>query len=209
MAKDKDNSSFSMLDLFRTEVSEQGKVLTDGLLALEANPTAADRLEELMRAAHSIKGAARLVGVEPVVRLAHVAEDAFVAAQNSTITLNSIHVDVLLSAVDKIISISELTENEIAGWDALHGNELDELVNSIAAIKSGEVAEKKTSAKTESPEKNSSSKKAKPVLSPLKRPAGKGKKLADADIKSRGKINSPATKAGEAGIVAQDRKSVV
>ena len=67
MADNKDKSNFSMLDLFRTEVSEQGKILTEGILGLEENPAAADRLEALMRAAHSLKGAARLVGVEPSV----------------------------------------------------------------------------------------------------------------------------------------------
>ncbi|MCR4303600.1 MAG: hybrid sensor histidine kinase/response regulator [Gallionella sp.] len=197
MGTEKDNSSFSMLDLFRTEVSEQGKVLTDGLLALENNPSAADRLEALMRAAHSIKGAARLVGVEPVVRLAHVAEDVFVAAQNSEITLNSNHVDVLLNAVDRIISISGLAEKEIAGWEGLHGSELNELVQGIAAIKSGEMAEIKTAAKPEIPGKSSTPKKAKTALSQPKTPAGKSKEPAGPDIKSRKKVSFPAAKAGK------------
>ena len=133
----KDNSKYSMLDLFRTEVSEQGKVLTDGLLGLEDDTSDAKRLESLMRAAHSIKGAARMVGVEAVVRLAHVAEDAFVAAQNATITLNSAHVDVLLKAVDRIIAISRLSESEIAGWEEQNKLELDALIAGMAAIKSG------------------------------------------------------------------------
>ena len=178
MGNDKDYSSFSMLDLLRTEVSEQGKVLTEGLLALEVDPTATDRLEALMRAAHSIKGAARLVGVEPIVKLAHVAEDVFVAAQNSTITLNSDHVDILLNAVDKIISISGLPEKEIAEWEESHRSELDGLVKGIVAIMSGGVHEKK------------------PVLSPVeglaspekKSPptngAGENKKIAETEIQS-------------------------
>jgi len=177
MGTGKDNSSFSMLDLFRTEVSEQGKILTEGLLALEDNPTAADRLEALMRAAHSIKGAARLVGVDPVVRLAHVAEDAFVAAQDSTITLNSSHVDILLNAVDKIISISELSENEIAGWEDLHKGELDELLSGLAAIKSGDIPDIKTPAVPVKQEKSPRPEKAKP--------ASKRKKSADTGIKSK------------------------
>lgn len=158
MGNDRDNSSFSMLDLFRTEVSEQGKVLTEGLLALEANPLGADRLEAMMRAAHSIKGAAKLVGVEPVVRLAHVAEDVFVAAQESTITLNSDHVDILLNAVDKIISISKLSEKEISGWEGLHKSELDELVKGIAAIKSEDAVTPVTVAEPEVSEKSSHAK---------------------------------------------------
>ena len=194
MGTDRDNSNFSMLDLFRTEVSEQGKVLTEGLLALEENPAAADRLEALMRAAHSIKGAARLVGVEPVVRLAHVAEDAFVAAQNSTITLNSNHVDILLQAVDKIISISELSENEIAGWDDLHRGELDDLVKGVAAIKSGDTAELKVSTDPKRVAADLPTKKGKPALSQPKRPVNKSEKSADADVKSKGKVKPPVAK---------------
>ena len=72
----------SMLELFRIECEQHGKVLGDGLLALEQNPTSADWLEQLMRAAHSIKGAARMVDIEPVVQVAHSMEDGFVAAQN-------------------------------------------------------------------------------------------------------------------------------
>lgn len=198
MGNGKDNSSFSMLDLFRTEISEQGKVLSEGLLALEADPTAADRLESLMRAAHSIKGAARLVGVEPVVRLAHVAEDAFVAAQNAEITLNSNHVDILLTVVDKIIAISELSESEMTGWEGRHKSELDELITGTAAIKSGAVAETKAPAKPVKPEKSPRPEQAKPALSPPKRAAGKSKKLADTDAKEKKKKASPAAGAEKA-----------
>lgn len=175
MADNKDNSNFSMLDLFRTEVSEQGKVLTEGLLGLEENPAADDRLEALMRAAHSLKGAARMVGVEPVVRVAHVIEDVFVAAQQSEITLNSDHVDILLQGVDTIISISGMSENEIAGWGALHASELDSLVQGIAAIKSGHAAQKNAPAVPESTEKNPAPKKAEPATN-------KNKPVADSSM---------------------------
>src|SRR4030065_1509453 len=63
--KNKQMADSSMLDLFRIEVTEQGNVLMDGLLALEENPAATDRLEALIRAAQSIKGAARLGGGDP------------------------------------------------------------------------------------------------------------------------------------------------
>ena len=48
----------SMADLFRREVGSQSAILTEGLLALERDPTATEKLGELMRAAHSLKGAA-------------------------------------------------------------------------------------------------------------------------------------------------------
>jgi len=146
MSVDQDMSNFSMLDLFRTEVSEQGKILTEGLLALEQGAAAPDRLEAMMRAAHSLKGAARLVGVEPVVRLAHVLEDVFVAAQNAALVLGTGHVDVLLGGVDAITYIAGLAENEIAAWSGLHQAELDDLVQRIAAIKANSGAKPASSA---------------------------------------------------------------
>ena len=55
------------MDLFRSEADGQIALLTEGLLALEgeASPSA---LEALMRAAHSLKGAARIVGRGPFRR---------------------------------------------------------------------------------------------------------------------------------------------
>ena len=60
----------SMLELFQLEAEAQAQVLNAGLLALERNPTQADQLEACMRAAHSLKGAARIVGVDAGVSIA-------------------------------------------------------------------------------------------------------------------------------------------
>lgn len=136
MADDDNLSNFSMIDLFRTEVAEQTKILTSGLLALEEDPAAADRLEALMRAAHSVKGAARLVGIDPVVQLAHIMEDVFVAAQNSELTLKTDHVDMLLAGVDTLISIAKLSENDMANWGTKHSDDLGNLLKALGFIKS-------------------------------------------------------------------------
>ena len=64
-------SNFSMLELFRLEVDNQAAILNEGLLALEHGNQSAQQLEALMRAAHSVKGAARMVGNDDGVLLAH------------------------------------------------------------------------------------------------------------------------------------------
>jgi len=76
-----DMSNFSMMDLFRMEAETQVAILNENILALENNPNSPAELESLMRAAHSLKGAARIVGLDAAVRIAHVMEDCFVAAQ--------------------------------------------------------------------------------------------------------------------------------
>ena len=77
-----DLSKFSLWDLFRGEVETHSKTLTAGLLALEERPGDLDRIKALMRAAHSIKGAARVVQHPLAVDVAHAMEDRLVAAQS-------------------------------------------------------------------------------------------------------------------------------
>jgi len=82
-----DYSQMSLLDMFRTEAEAQTQVLTASLLALEHDPDAAMHTEACMRAAHSLKGAARIVGVPAGMRVAHAMEDCFVAAQQGQLKL--------------------------------------------------------------------------------------------------------------------------
>jgi two-component system, chemotaxis family, sensor histidine kinase and response regulator WspE len=106
----------SMMDLFRMEAEAQVTILNDGLLALESNAQSARVLETLMRSAHSIKGAARIVSLDAIVNIAHVMEDCFVAAQSKTITLNPDAVDSLLQAVDLLQGITEVSNSELPQW---------------------------------------------------------------------------------------------
>src|SRR4051812_26019010 len=95
-----DLSNFSMLDLFRVETENQAHVMTEGLLVLERDPRAASQLEICMRGAHSLKGAARIVGLEAAVSVAHAMEDCFAAAQQGILALDQPQIDLLLRGVD-------------------------------------------------------------------------------------------------------------
>jgi two-component system sensor histidine kinase and response regulator WspE len=95
-----------MLELFRLEVDNQATILNDGLLALEQDTHSEQQLEALMRAAHSIKGAARMVDIDIGVKLAHAMEDCFVAAQQGELRLQPHQIDLLLKGVDQLIAIS-------------------------------------------------------------------------------------------------------
>ncbi|MBD8623792.1 hybrid sensor histidine kinase/response regulator [Pseudomonas sp. CFBP 13727] len=95
----------SLLELFSLEAEAQTQVLNAGLLALERNPTQADQLEACMRAAHSLKGAARIVGLDAGVRVAHVMEDCLVAAQERRVYLMPEHIDALLLGTDLLMRV--------------------------------------------------------------------------------------------------------
>lgn len=110
------SADFSLIDLFRAEVETHNASLSNGLLALESKPGDPTILEPLMRAAHSIKGAARIIGLDTVVTLAHAMEDCFVAAQEKKLTLGTVHIDTLLQGVDFFAKLKVLPESEITPW---------------------------------------------------------------------------------------------
>lgn len=107
----------SLLELFSLEAEAQTQVLSAGLLALERNPTQADQLEACMRAAHSLKGAARIVGVDAGVSVAHVMEDCLVSAQEGRLYLRPEHIDALLQGTDLLMRIATPGGAEIVALD--------------------------------------------------------------------------------------------
>ncbi|MCK6681195.1 MAG: hybrid sensor histidine kinase/response regulator [Thermoanaerobaculia bacterium] len=90
------------LELFRHEAELHTATLTDGLLVLEKEPRRLEVVERLMRAAHSIKGAARVVGLEAAVRLAHAAEDQLIRIQTGSAEVSPVRIEMLLEASDML-----------------------------------------------------------------------------------------------------------
>ncbi len=126
----------SLLELFRSEVEAHSAVLTQGLLAIENDPKAVDgHIEALMRAAHSVKGGARIVELNTAVRLAHGMEDCFVAIRESSITLQPAHIDIFLKAVDLL---GQIADNAISGKKEWSEDQAEYLLSAIASISSGE-----------------------------------------------------------------------
>jgi len=145
-----DLSGFSMMDLFRMEAEERLAVLSQGLVGLEtdASPTA---IEPLMRAAHSIKGAARVVGLDAAVRVAHAMEDVLVAAQKGKIALPPPAVDALLRGVDFLAAVSTVKEAELEAWQASKADEVEALAAALAEIEAGRTPAASDPAPTSAP----------------------------------------------------------
>jgi two-component system, chemotaxis family, sensor histidine kinase and response regulator WspE len=92
----------TLLELFRMEAERCAALLGERLVALDTQGPDSAVWEEVMRATHSLKGAARIVDLGAVAALAHMLEDCFVAAQNGALVLSSSDIDLLLLAVDAI-----------------------------------------------------------------------------------------------------------
>ena len=127
-----------MHDLFRMEAESQTAILAQGLLDLEKDTVSEESLENLMRASHSVKGAARIVGIDAVVAIAHELEECFVAAQRRKIVLTSAHIDLFLKAVDTIVKIAHLDEPETKQWHSKNQDEISKLKQQLSSVLSGE-----------------------------------------------------------------------
>jgi two-component system sensor histidine kinase and response regulator WspE len=138
-----DLSELSMIELLQLEVENQGLVLTENLLALEQNPTDASRLETLMRAAHSLKGAARMVDRNDVVGVAHELEDVFVAAQKGSLVLVPEHVDVLLRGVDLLHRIAQASDDDVGTAKSERATSVQQFLMDLAKLRLDEPPEAK------------------------------------------------------------------
>jgi len=125
-----DLDDLSIYDMFRMEAEEQVEHLQSRLLALkdgEANEVA---LRNLMRGAHSLKGAARVVGLNAAVRLTHAMEERFVAAQGGHAITQS-EVDILLRAIDVLRDLSTISEDEAPAWSEAQDPTITTLVTEL------------------------------------------------------------------------------
>jgi two-component system chemotaxis sensor kinase CheA len=95
-----------IISSFRAELAEHVQTLNDGLLALEQQRVAGLEKEEILgnlfRAAHSLKGAARAVGVSAIEQLAHALEDVLGALQHERLVPTPEMFTACYNAIDAI-----------------------------------------------------------------------------------------------------------
>ena len=71
-----------VLNIFRVETTEYIKALNSGFLKYEEDPDNQDNLDDIFRTAHSIKGAARMLGLSVIEQVAHELEDTLGLVKN-------------------------------------------------------------------------------------------------------------------------------
>jgi two-component system chemotaxis sensor kinase CheA len=92
------------LGLFVAEASEHLEALGRDLVALEGTPNT-ETVDSLFRHAHSVKGMAASMGLEPIAQLAHRVEDLVDVARRLPGALGRERVDLLLTATDAMLAL--------------------------------------------------------------------------------------------------------
>ena len=111
-----------LFHIFIDDAENNLAVLSDNLIQLERHPKSGPLLEASMRAVHSLKGAARIIGLTDIVTLAHAMEDLFIAAQAGVVVMGPGHVDALFSAADRIRDLIRQDESGLDNWFAANAS---------------------------------------------------------------------------------------
>ncbi len=90
------------LEIFIDETSEHLQDLSQHLMVLEEEPENADTINEIFRAAHSLKGMAGTMGYKRMQHLTHIMENVFSEIRNGKMTVTSELVDILFDCLDAL-----------------------------------------------------------------------------------------------------------
>ena len=90
------------LDVFIDETAEHMQNLSDCIMSLENDPDDKDTINEIFRAAHSLKGMAGTMGFKRMQHLTHDMEDMFQEVRNDNIKVTSEMIDILFECLDAI-----------------------------------------------------------------------------------------------------------
>ena len=92
------------LEIFIDETEEHLQTLSDCIMELEKEPENMDTINEIFRAAHSLKGMAGTMGFKRMQRLTHDMENVFQEVRSDKVKVNSNMIDLLFKCLDAIES---------------------------------------------------------------------------------------------------------
>lgn len=90
------------LEIFIDETSEHLQNLSDCIMELEKEPENMDTINEIFRAAHSLKGMAGTMGFKRMQHLTHDMENVFQEVRSERLKINSSMIDLLFQCLDAI-----------------------------------------------------------------------------------------------------------
>lgn len=125
------------LEIFIDETQEHLQSLNEQLLIIEQEPENTDTINEIFRAAHSLKGMAGTMGYKRMQKLTHQMENVFSEIRNGKMKVTPNLVDVLfqcLDALESYLNIIQETSDEGDNDNEAILKQLDSILNSGAAV---------------------------------------------------------------------------
>ena len=118
------------LEIFIDESKEHLQTLNDQVLILEEEPENVDTVNEIFRAAHSLKGMAGTMGYKRMQRLTHDMENVFSEIRNGKMNVNADLVDIVFKCLDALEGyLNNIIETSDEGTE-----DNDELIAQLNAV---------------------------------------------------------------------------
>lgn len=118
------------LEIFIDETKEHLQTLSDQLMILETEPENMDCINEIFRAAHSLKGMAGTMGYKRMQRLTHDMENVFQEIRSENMKVQPELVDVLFRGLDALEAyLNNILESTDEGTE-----ENEEIINALNSI---------------------------------------------------------------------------
>jgi two-component system chemotaxis sensor kinase CheA len=99
------------LEIFIDETAEHIQSLSDCIMILEKEPENKDTINEIFRAAHSLKGMAGTMGFKRMQHLTHDMEDVFQEVRSDKVKVTSEMIDLLFQCLDAIEGYLEIIKS--------------------------------------------------------------------------------------------------
>jgi len=107
------------MPVFLAETEDHLQILDNGLIRLERQESDSDLIQQIFRAAHTLKGSAGMIGHQRLVELTHALEMAFDGIRKNELLINSHLVDICLEAVDALRLLrDEVVNGQTSNIDA-------------------------------------------------------------------------------------------
>ena len=118
------------LELFIDETKEHLQSLNEHILELEKDPENDDTINEIFRAAHTLKGMSGTMGYTRMQRLTHDLENVFSEIRNGNMKANEKLVDILFRGLDALESYLDVISS--TGSEGTEDNE--DIINDLNEV---------------------------------------------------------------------------
>lgn len=142
-----DLNNEELLKDFFSEAEQQVETLESNILVIENDPSNTEAIDEIFRAAHTLKGGSATVEMHELSGFTHIVEDLLDELRSGSITVTEAVVDVLLSSID---TIKEMLACRSDG--AVYSEDVEPLKNSLKSFLPSK-EEKKAAKKSSQPAK--------------------------------------------------------
>lgn len=96
-----------VMAVFKEESNELIQTLDQKMKDLAANPSGATTIEVLHRTSHSLKGAARMLGLTPIEQIGFKLENGFKSVKDGTLAITPGHISLINDAIGYIKTLIE------------------------------------------------------------------------------------------------------